>query len=243
MKLKLAALFMASVFLLAAAAQEAGDPAPFSRAVPGDEMPPGWKPLVIPRKAPSRFSLVADDGGVVLRAEAVATAGVLGYTLRHDPAARPLLAWRWKIDHVLDKADLGIKAGDDFAARVYVFFDVPIDTLSFGERAKMTLAKLIYGADLPTAALCYVWDNKHIAGTSVWSAYTSRVRTIVLQSGPEKTKQWADETRDVADDFRKAFGYDAPAITGIAAGNDTDQTRETAVAWFGDFSFKAKEAK
>jgi hypothetical protein len=38
-------------------------------------------------------------------------------------------------------------------------------------------------------------------------------------------------------DYRAAFGAGAPLhdISGIAAGNDTDQTHESATAWFGDF--------
>jgi len=227
------------LFAITAAAGEA-DITPFSKAQPGIEMPEGWQPMVIPRKAPSHFSLVTDADVTVLRAQAIATVGMLSYKLRFDPASRPLLTWRWKVDHVLTKADLGIRAGDDFAARVYVFFDVPLESLPFTARAKMLFARFIYGPELPIASLCYVWDNKHIVGTSVWSAYTDRVRNIVLESGPEKTGQWVTETRDIATDFRAAFGHDPPAITGIAIGNDTDQTGETALAWFGDFSVRTK---
>ena len=66
------------------------------------------------------------------------------------------------------------------------------------------------------------------------------MRIIVLESGAEKTGQWVTEERDVAADFRAAYGHEPPAVTGIAIGNDTDQTGETALAWFGDFSFGAK---
>jgi hypothetical protein len=230
---------IACLFSITAAAGEA-DITPFSQAQPGIEIPRGWQPMVIPRKAPSRFSLVSDADVTVLRAQAIATVGMLGYTLRFDPASRPLLTWRWKVDHVLTKADLGIRAGDDFAARVYVFFDVPLESLPFTARAKMQFARVIYGTELPIASLCYVWDNQHIVGTSVWSAYTDRVRIIVLESGPEKTGQWVTETRDIAADFKAAYGHDPPAVTGIAIGNDSDQTGETALAWFGDFSFGTK---
>jgi hypothetical protein len=31
-----------------------------------------------------------------------------------------------------------------------------------------------------------------------------------------------------------------PRVTGIAIGNDTDQTGESATAWFGDFRLEAR---
>jgi len=60
---------------------------------------------------------------------------------------------------------------------------------------------------------------------------------VVLEGGGERVGQWVDERRDIVADYRAAFGKDAPAarISGIAAGNDTDQTGEEATAWFGDF--------
>jgi hypothetical protein len=48
-----------------------------------------------------------------------------------------------------------------------------------------------------------------------------------------------EERRDLEADFRAAFGSREgkapPPVTGIAAGNDTDQTGESVTAWFGDF--------
>ena len=84
---------IACLFAVTAAAAES-DITPFSPANPGIEMPEGWQPMVIPRKAPGRFSLVKDADVTVLRAQAIATAGMLNYKLRFDPAARPLLTWR-----------------------------------------------------------------------------------------------------------------------------------------------------
>jgi hypothetical protein len=46
------------------------------------------------------------------------------------------------------------------------------------------------------------------------------------------------ESRDVAADFREAFGIEAPAVTGVALGNDSDDTKERVTTWFGDISFR-----
>jgi hypothetical protein len=209
----------------------------FSAQSPGAPLPAPWRELVPPRaKAPS-FALVDDGGVTVLRVHSEAAAGTVAHALRVGSARRPMLAWRWKVDRVVEAADLAVKSGDDFAARVYVFFDVPAAELALGERIRLAIARLVYGEALPGAAICYVWDNRHPVGASSWNPYTDRVRTVVLESGPARAGQWVDERRDLVADYRSAFGARAPLhdISGIAAGNDTDQTRESATAWFGDF--------
>jgi hypothetical protein len=90
---------------------------------------------------------------------------------------------------------------------------------------------------VPAAALCYVWDGKLPAGTGLWSAYTDRVRLVVVESGPGRLGQWVAEKRNVAADFRAAFGEAPPRISGIAIAADTDQTGAKVRAWIGDIRF------
>ena len=211
----------------------------FSSAPAGNALPEGWRALLVPRVPPAELALVRDEGATVLRVRTQASAAAAAFALRGDARATPVLAWRWKIDRVVETADLRTRAGDDFAARVYVFFDVPEEDVPLFARVRIQLARVLYGTELPTAALCYVWDSREPVGTSAWSAYTDRVRVIVLESGSARAGRWVEARRDVAADFRAAFGRDAPAITGIAAGADTDQTGERATAWFGDFRLGA----
>lgn len=212
----------------------------FSGAPPGEALPAGWRALLVPRVPAGELSLVRDEGRTVLRVRTHASAAAAAFALRVDARAAPILAWRWKIDRVVETADLRGRDGDDFAARVYVFFDVPEQDLPLLARVRIQLARLVYGTELPTAALCYVWDNREAIGTSQWSAYTDRVRIIVVESGNARAGRWVEASRDVAADFRAAFDREPPAITGIAAGADTDQTRERSTAWFGDFRLGAR---
>ena len=212
----------------------------FSALSPGQTLPKQFRPITLPKIASNRFSLVDDDGKTVLRVDSDSSAGSLGLPLSAPPLANALLEWRWKIGRVLDKADMTTKTGDDFAARVYVFFDVPMQSLSFGDRTKLRLARMISGAEVPTAAICYVWDSTHRVGHTQWSAYTNRARMIVLQSGAANANKWIGESRDINADFREAFGFDAPAVTGVAVGNDTDNTGERMTTWFGDVALKTK---
>jgi hypothetical protein len=235
-RLLLAALAAAGTALAAAG----GAITAFSSAAPGASLPAGWRALDVPRVAPARLDLVADEGATVLRVRTQASAGAAAHALRAETAQRPILAWRWKVERVLEGADLRTRAGDDFAARVYVFFDVPADSLPLGARVRMQLARLLHGAELPTAALCYVWDSRAPVGTSAWSPYTDRVRIVVVESGAAKAGRWVAVRRDLEADFRAAFGAAPPAVTGVAAGNDTDQTGERATAWFGDLRLEPR---
>jgi hypothetical protein len=234
-------LLAASIAVAPAAfalALEPGAVAPFSAAEPGAALPEGWRLVTLAgRKAPE-FTLVRDEGVTVLRVNAQAAAGSVAYRFTADPRARGNVSWRWKVDHALTRARFGAKDGDDFAARLYVTFDVPLASLPFLVRAKLKLAKLVYGTDLPAAAICYVWDNRQPAGTSAWNPYSDRVRMVVVESGNARAGTWVAESRDVEADFRAAFGVPAkgavPAINGVALSADTDQTGESVTAWFGD---------
>ena len=229
---------LACLSIFAACALAAESPAPFSAASPGKALPAGWRMLTLPRVTPASVELVDDAGTTVLRVASHAAAGSAAHALDLDPATHPRLAWRWKVENVVAHADLARKDGDDFAARVYVFFDVRPSELPWKERVKFELARLAHGSGLPVAGLCYVWDNRHAVGSIAPNPYAPHIRTFVLESGAKEAGRWVGEKRDLAADFRAAFPDHAaavPRITGIAAGNDTDQTGEHAVAWFGDF--------
>lgn len=218
--------------------------APFSTAEPGANLPPGWQVLTIAHRKPPEFRLERDAGQTVLRVHSDAAVGSLAHTLSVETGEATTLSWRWKVARVLEKARLGTKEGDDFAARVYVSFDVPVTTLPFTARAKIKLAQLIYGAHLPAAAICYVWDNRSPVGTSVWNPYSDRLRMVVVESGEARARQWVFEKRNLDADFQAAFGAQwgkpTPRVTGVAVAADTDQTGESATAWFGDLRIEGQ---
>ena len=50
-------------------------------------------------------------------------------------------------------------------------------------------------------------------------------------------RQWLTEMRNIHEDYKQAFGEEPPMISGVAIMTDTDNTRETAIAWYGDIIF------
>jgi len=224
------------VALAAAAAETANTIVPpFSSAAAGGALPAPWRVMALPRRRAAEVGLVDEAGSTVLRVRAQDAFGTAAITLDRDAG---VVSWRWKVDRVLDAARLGTKEGDDFAARVYVSFEIPPEDMTLAERTRLEFARLLYG-DVPAAAICYVWDNRAARGTSLWSPWAERVRIVVLRNAGDAGK-WVDERRDVGADFREAFGRAAPRMSGIAAGSDTDQTHETVTTWFGDFRVDAK---
>ncbi len=60
---------------------------------------------------------------------------------------------------------------------------------------------------------------------------------IVIESGDKNKNTWMQEKRNIADDYRLAFGEEPPIISGVAIMTDSDNTKESAVAWYGDITF------
>ena len=181
-----------------------------------------------------------DDGGtIVLRARADASASSLRHGLFADPKLTPVLRWRWRTDRVLQGADITRKDGDDFSARIYVFFDRSVDSMTLKERTLFKLGRARYGDQLPSAALCYVWDNRHPVGKIFDNAYTAFVAMVVASSGDARAGQWVSLQRNVAEDYRRAFNTDPPRIIGVAVSVDTDNTGEATTTYFGDIEFVA----
>lgn len=201
----------------------------------------GWMPYTLGGKAaPADFRLVELDGSIVLRAEASNAASALIHAGRFDPLATPWLNWRWRADELPANGRFATRDGDDYALRVYVLFDYDLAKLGFGTRTKIRLARAFYGEQVPTAVLCYVWDTRAAPGTQAWSAYTDRVRMIAVDGAGSAAGSWRSVSRNVANDFREAFGEDPPAITGIVVASDTDNTAGRALGYFGDLSLDAR---
>ena len=206
-------------------------------------MPPGetvadWAPMTF-RQIPShtRYQLVVDDGRIVLRGDSRASASGLVRAVSVDLSRLPVLTWRWKVSNTLVKGDVTRKSGDDYAARVYVTFAEDGTSASFLQRARSAAIKMLYGTEPPSAALAYVWGNRGQVGAFHPNAYTDRCFMILVESGPQHLNEWRTARRDVVADYRQAFGTDPPTISGVAVMTDTDNTGESATAWYGDIAF------
>lgn len=191
---------------------------------------------------PTRYALREWDGVSAIDAQADASMALLVRPLAIDLARTPILCWRWRIDAALKKADMRRKAGDDYAARVYVSFRLKPDALDWATRTQLRMGRALFGPQLPDAALNYVWDNRSPLGTRAPNAYTERTRMIVARSGDAEAGRWVEERHDVLADAIREFGPHLDAATQLALASDTDNTGESAHAGFADLHFVARDA-
>ncbi len=212
----------------------------FSAAQAGDRYPPGWQPLLfdkIPRH--TNYTLAAsDNGNIAVRAASQDASSGLTRQISLDAAQYPVVNWRWKVENLLKNGDVTRKSGDDYPARLYITFAYDPAKAGLLMRAKYRLARALYGEYPPHAAINYIWGSRAELGAVVDNPYTDRVKMFVLQSGAEKVGQWVAESRNIYADYRTAFGATPPLISGVAIMTDTDNTHESAVAWFGDIVFR-----
>ena len=228
---------VASIALVAHASSWAGDSvAPFSGMAVGPLGAP-WHFATLPNKTATEYSIVDLQGSHVLRVSTHDAYGNMVHPLRIEAPSNLQLHWRWRVDQLVDKADIKTKSGDDAAIKLCVSFDYDAAQLSLGERTKLRLGKISTGEDIPAETLCYLWDNKQPTGTVLHNAFTHRMRFIVLQSGASHVGQWVTEQRNLATDYARAFGDESPsmpAVIGITVSADSDNTHGSGLAYMGD---------
>jgi len=211
----------------------------FSAEKVENKIPSNWKPLTFKKiERHTTYSLVKDGETIVVKAISEASASGLTREIQINPKEYPIIQWRWKVENILRKGNVHIKEGDDYPARLYITFEYDSSKLNFFEKVKYEAARLLYGQYPPIAAINYIWESKVPVNTFIPNPYADRVMMIVLESGSDKLNQWVNEERNLYEDFKKAFGYEPPMISGVAIMTDTDNTSESAIAYYGDIVFR-----
>lgn len=207
----------------------------------GGGLPEEWTPLVIHRtKNKTKYRLVTEHGRSILHAHAEGASSGLMQHVSIDPVAQPWLSWRWRIGSLIATADNFQRDTEDSPARIILGFDGDKDTLSFADQVLFETARIITGHDFPYATLMYVWENKAPIGTMIDSTRSGRIKMIVVASGSDGIGQWHDFTRNIAEDYEKAFGEKPGRLIGVGVLTDTDNTGETVEAWYGDIRLHSK---
>ncbi len=140
------------------------------------------------------------------------------------------LEWKWRVNEFPQKKHpeiLASRAEDDFAARVYVIF----------------LGSNFFKSN----AIEYIWDEQIPVGTLSDSAYSERIKLLVIRSGPVapvigESGGWVSEDRNIYEDYLKLFGKSPRNPVGLVAlMSDSDNTETKASADFAEIVLKRKQ--
>jgi hypothetical protein len=212
----------------------------FSSAQPGTAMPGAWQLTPFTRfKKPTDYRLVNDGGKTVLTSQADSSASLVVHPVQIDLKATPWLSWQWKVDSIIKEADNAVASREDSPARLIIGFEGDRDQLDFMEKVFHDQVKMISGVAPPFATLMYIWEYKKSHGEVVDNVHTSRVKMVVAQNGKEGVGEWRQERWNVYEDFKRAFNEEPPLVKFVAVMSDSDNTRSTVRAYFGDIGFTA----
>ena len=175
----------------------------------------GWKTKRFSGETSYRF-VKDSEGGTVLEAISEGAASGLVLERKIDLTRTPILIWRWRIERPVNPPDERSRAGDDFAARIY-FVAPGAGWISFHPDS-----------------IAYVWASRQPEGSSWPNPFTEKVRMVAVDSGAERAGQWRTHRRNMREDFRARFGRDITEITHVAIMTDSDNSKLSARAWYGD---------
>ena len=190
-----------------------------------------WERLTFPKiPAHSQYTIEAEEGRTVLRAESQASASAIVSKDSFDVYAYPRVNWRWQVDNIYSNRNVLEKRGDDYPIRIYVLFDYDPDRASWGQRIQYRAARLVYGEYPPHRTLNYVWSSATDSPDVYPNPFSDRARMIPLRRGAAHVGEWVEESVHIVEDYRRAFGEDPPRVARIAIMNDSDNTGEAAVS-------------
>lgn len=181
----------------------------------------GWTPEAILHVKETAYGVVEDGGIKVIESQCQDSASMVGWAGTVDLDQTPLLAWRWKIEHLYPGLDERIKGGSDFPARVYVVT---------GKRWLPWTLRTIE----------YAWSNGEHQAESWVSPYSGAMGQAVIvpvRSGADGVGEWQEQRRDVKADFKQFFKLDLDKIGAVALMTDCDDAHGKGRAWFGDLRF------
>ncbi len=192
-----------------------------------------WHAVSLPGKASTQYEAGHKDGRSAIAARSVQSASMWRRKLQRTPGQVSGVRFSWWVQDVMADASVADASREDAPARVMFGFDGDHAALPARTRMMFDLAEALTGEKPPYATLMYVWDAKAPVGTVIVNPRSDRIRKIVVDSGDGQLRRWREHRRDLAADFRLAFGEPPGALQSVALMTDSDNTRSAAQAWYG----------
>lgn len=194
----------------------------------------GWQTTPLPTKRPTLYTPQVIDGRAVIQADADNAVSLYRRRVHVAPGELGRLSFSWMVPELIATADLSRSDAEDAPVRVVLAFDGDRSKLSYKDRLLFDLLEAVMGEEPPYATLMYVWDTRAPLESVITAGRTDRIRKIVVDSGPTQTSIWRLHERDIPSDYRRAFGEDPGALSSVALMTDSDNTRSTTRAYYGE---------
>ena len=173
------------------------------------------------------------DGRDAVEATSNSSASLLRHRFRIQAGDIGKLRFSWKVPQLIEQADMALREADDSPVRVVLVFEGDRSLFSIKDAMLSELSLAITGEPLPYATMMYVWCNWRPTGSVIISPRTDRIRKVVVESGAAGLGRWLDYERNIRADFQRVFGEPPGPLVGIGIMTDTDNTRSSTQAWYG----------
>ena len=184
-----------------------------TRTARAGRLPEEWR-IKVNRGTPE-VRVIDETQGAVIQLKSRRSSFALERAVDIDPERLPYLTWRWKVATLPRGGDFRQATTDDQAAQILV---------AFTDRR----------------ILSYLWDSTAPKDTmqSATSIPLLHIFAVVCRSGPAELNQWLSESRNLSDDYQKAYGRRPPRLKGIRLQINTQHTGSSAESYFGDVAFR-----
>lgn len=129
---------------------------------------------------------------------------LVGRKVSIDPKATPILRFSFEVKQHPRGADLRRKDTEDSALRIFVVFDRGGGLFS------------------PPDSIAYAFGNPAIKGRAITSERFDNVKYMVVAGGRAQLGRRIEIERNLAKDYRRAFGRAAPRIQAIGIKSDSN---------------------
>lgn len=172
-----------------------------------------WETIGVPGQAKTQFEVKSDGSLSVISENSVA------FRYKELETSGEKLTWRWRVDAMGPPSDPMQVGADDRPIAVHLWFPEQDDQTSlFGVLAEL------FGYPEVGNALTYTWGGSATHPRTMPNPHLTEGKgaLIVLQTDASATGEWTQETIDFQEDFRNAFGKEAPKPSHIAISGDSD---------------------
>lgn len=195
---------------------------------------PVWHDVALPGKRATEYRREDKDGRIALAARADASASMWRRHLARAGDSLGDVEFSWWVQSVPPTGDVSQAEFADAPARVMFAFAGDTRRLSARNQMLFDLVFALTGEPPPFATLMYVWDAKAAVGSVIVHPRSDRIRKIVVESGTASLRKWCSYRRNLAADFRLAFGEAPGALQAIALMTDGDNTQSQLATWYGE---------